>query len=136
MFDSYSVALRDQRILVVEDSYFVGQELMEALERHGADVVGPVSTIYDALRLADEERKFDAAVLDMNLRGEMIWPVADLLSGRNVKLVFVTGYDGSLLKKRYRLSSIIQKPTPARAVVRLLASHITPTTQSLPYLPD
>ena len=122
MPDAHDVLLPHRRVLVVEDSYLVAQEIMEALERQGATVIGPVSTLHDALRLARETSELDAAVLDVNIRGEMIWPVADFLSGRGVKIVFATGYPAEHIKERYSQSNVIEKPIPARAIARMLAS--------------
>ena len=115
--------LRGQRILVVEDSYIVALDLAEALEREGADVVGPVFNLDDAHRLALETQDLDAAVLDVNLRGKMVWPVADILSHRHVRLVFATGYAAGPIKERYNLCQVAEKPTPARAVVHLLSTE-------------
>ena len=120
----YSTTLRGRRILVVEDSYLVAQELTELLEREGADVVGPVSTVYDAERLAREASHLDAAVLDVNIRGEMVWPVADTLSRRHVRLVFATGYAAALIKERYGHVQVAEKPAPARMVARLLSIEL------------
>lgn len=115
-----SQILRGQRILVVEDSYLFSQELVEVLEREGADVVGPVATVDDAYRLV-LTAFLDAAVLDVSLRSEKIWPVSDLLSTRNVRLVFATGYSAVLLKKRYNKAQVAEKPAPARLIARLLS---------------
>ena len=120
---SSSMTLRDQHILVVEDSYLVAQELTEALEREGADVVGPVATVDDARRLALETARLDGAVLDVNLGGEMIWPVADILFNRHVRLVFATGFAAGSIKKFYDRCQVAEKPTPAGAVVRLLSTE-------------
>ena len=119
----YSRLLHGQHILVAEDSYLVAQELTEALEREGADVVGPVATLDDARRLAVETLRLDAAVLDVNLGGEMIWPVADILFNRHVRLVFATGYAAGPIKKFYDRCEVAEKPTPAHAVVRLLSTE-------------
>ena len=123
MLFPYRTMLRGQRILVVEDSYFVALDLAEALEREGADVVGPVSTVEDAQRLALEMLKLNGAVLDVNLRGQMIWPVADILSHRRVRLVFATGYAAGPIKERYNHCQVAEKPIPARAVIRLLSAE-------------
>ena len=118
-----SMTLHGQHILVAEDSYFIAQELTEALEREGAKVVGPVATVDDARRLVLEATKLDGAVLDVNLGGEMIWPVADLLFSRHVRLVFATGYAAGPIKKFYDRCEVAEKPTPAGAVIRLLSTE-------------
>ena len=125
------MTLRGQHILVVEDSYFIAQELTEALEREGADVVGPVSTVDDARRLALETAQLDGAVLDVNLHGQMIWPVADILSRRHVRLVFATGYAAGPIKKSYDRCQVAEKPIPAGAVVRLLSTKQPTAPHSL-----
>ena len=130
---SSSMTLHGQHILVAEDSYFIAQELTEALEREGAEVVGPVATVDDARRLVLETTKLDGAVLDVNLGGEMIWPVADILFSRHVRLVFATAYATGPIKKFYDRCKVAEKPTPAHAVVRLLSTE-PPAAQ--PGLPD
>lgn len=125
----YSASLHGRRVLVVEDSYLIAQELTEALEREGADVIGPVSTLEDARRLAYETPKLDAAVLDVNLRGEMVWPVADLLADRHVQLLFATAYAAAPIKERYSGCQVVQKPAPPRMIVRLLSSERLATPQ-------
>ena len=120
---SSSMTLHGQHILVAEDTYFIAQELTEALECEGAEVVGPVATVDDARRLTLETAKLDGAVLDVNLRGEMIWPVADILFSRHVRLVFATGFAAGPIKKFYNRCQVVEKPAPAGAVVRLLATE-------------
>ena len=113
--------LRGQCVLVVEDSHLVADKLADVLQREGAEVVGPVSTLADAQRLASERLELVAAVLDVNIRGEMVWPVADLLASRHVRLVFTTGYMAALIKERYSRAKIAEKPAPAHMVARLLS---------------
>ena len=122
----YTALLCGRRVLVVEDSYLVAEALSEALEREGAEVVGPVSALEEAWRLAQATPDLDAAVLDVNLRGEMIWPVADLLFGRDIRLLFATGYASGIVQGRYRQSQVVEKPIPARAIVRLLSAERPP----------
>jgi two-component SAPR family response regulator len=78
--------------LVVEDEFLVALHVEDILQEIGFDVVGPVARVTDALRLIEQERKLDFAVLDVNLNGEMSWPVARALRARSVPFVFVTGY--------------------------------------------
>lgn len=74
------------RILLVEDEYLLADELRAELTVKGADVLGPVATLAEALGLVSLETEIDAAILDTNLRGEMVFPVADLLEQRRVPL--------------------------------------------------
>jgi CheY-like chemotaxis protein len=79
-------------VLVVEDEYFIADELARSLADLGADVVGPVAGENEALAFLDTE-KVDLAVLDINLEGRIGFAVADALSRLAVPFVFATGYD-------------------------------------------
>ena len=92
--------LSGQRVLIVEDEYFLAQDLAEYLNHRGVEVVGPVGTITDALELlrcAD----IQGAVLDINQRGERVYPVADALQQKQVPFVFASGYGGELEPTAY-----------------------------------
>ena len=92
--------LAGKRILLVEDEYILAAELAQFLEKQGATVVGPFSSVQTALAaLAREE--VDGAVLDVNLRGERVYPVADELLARRIPIFFATGYDELLLNRVY-----------------------------------
>ena len=106
-------ALAGKRILVVEDEFIVAMMAQDLLMELGATVVGPAATLARALSLAETET-LDAAVLDVNMRGERIDPVADLLNGRNIPFVFTTGY-GEGIADRAHQAPILDKPyTQAR----------------------
>jgi CheY-like chemotaxis protein len=116
-------ALTDKRILTVEDEYMLAQELALFLEQHGATVVGPVGTVQAALGLATREA-VDAAVLDVNLRSQLVYPVADALIERGVPVVFVTGYDELLLQRPYIHLPRCPKPLDKEALLRVLVKEI------------
>lgn len=78
----------------------------------GLEVVGPVSRLDKALELAKHER-LDLAILDVNINGKEIYPVADILAARNVPFIFATGYTGKRLSTQYRDRPTLQKPYPA-----------------------
>lgn len=80
-------------ILLVEDDYFIVKHLRRQLGQAGATILGPASNVPDALELVRTLPRVDAAVLDINLQGEMVFPVADALAMRGVPFVFATGYD-------------------------------------------
>ena len=86
-----TASLEGVRVLLVEDEYLVASLMEEVLETAGCIVTGPIPRLAEAVDAADHER-CDAAVLDVNLAGERIYPVADILSRRNIPFVFVTGY--------------------------------------------
>ena len=84
-----------KHVLVVEDEFFIGEELAEGFRSAGFSVSGPVGTLPEALRAAAAE-DIDAAVLDINLSGDFIWPAARVLRGREIPFVFTTGYSGTV----------------------------------------
>jgi CheY-like chemotaxis protein len=104
------VDLHGRRMLVVEDDYFVARELVRYLKGEGAEILGPAPTIEGALDLIRASSHIDAAVLDLNLGGEMAYPVADELLDRKIPFVFTTGYDPSTIPKRYAEIVVVQKP--------------------------
>jgi CheY-like chemotaxis protein len=114
-----SEALDGKRILVVEDEYLLAQELAHFLEAHGATVVGPVGTVAAALERAAQET-LDAAVLDVNLRNQPIYPAADVLIARAVPIVFTTGYDELLLQRPYIGLPRCPKPLDKEALLQVL----------------
>lgn len=107
-----SPALRDQRVLVVEDEAVVAMELTRVLTAAGAKVVGPAGTIEEALNLLDDQ-PIDRALLDVNLGGRPITPVALALSRRRIPFVYLTGYqepdvdDGPILRKPVAASALL-----------------------------
>ena len=96
-----TTTMTGKRILVAEDEYFIARYLVDDLRDIGADVLGPVATIADALTLIAAE-PLDAAVLDVNLRGEMAYPVVDALLVRGIPVVLSTGYSAHALPTRYK----------------------------------
>lgn len=116
--------LRDRRILIVEDEYMLADELRGELGDAGATVLGPVGTVADALALAKRERRIDGAVLDVNLRGEMAFPVADLLVEGGVPFVFTTGYDESIIPERFSTILRCEKPVAVEGIIRALGRLI------------
>jgi CheY-like chemotaxis protein len=85
-------SLNHCRILVVEDEYFIADDMAKALEKLGAEVVGPASDQERALAFLSSSERIDAAVLDINLRGSTAFPIADILMEQGVPFVFATGY--------------------------------------------
>lgn len=106
--------------LVVEDDYVIADALGQELEAAGAEVVGPAPDMAAALALL-AEGAVDAAVLDVNLGGEMAWPVADALLARGVSFVFATGYDASVIPARYASVACCEKPVGLAEIARALA---------------
>jgi CheY-like chemotaxis protein len=84
--------LLGRRILIVEDEALVAFELQLSLEDEGAEIIGPALSLMKALEAVAHEREIDLAVLDVDLGGEDIYPVAELLLQRQVPFVFHTGH--------------------------------------------
>jgi len=120
-----SVPFRDRRILVVEDEMIVAWLLVEMLEQLGCHVVGPASDVSQALEIIGRE-PLDAALLDVNLNGELSYPVADALKARSIPFMFSTGYDRSGLRDGYRLLPMLQKPYHGSEFEKVLALMLTP----------
>jgi DNA-binding NtrC family response regulator len=102
--------LAHRRVLVVEDDYFIASEVVRAFRLQGADVVGPVPTLATALNVMENEQAIELAVLDINLRGELVYPLADALESRGVPFVFASGYDASAVPDRFRHVPLLTKP--------------------------
>ena len=83
--------------------------LEDMLADLGCTVIGPASNVNQALAMIDAEA-IDVAVLDVNLNGQMSYPVADALAARGVPFVFSTGYDKETLLDGYRSFPVLQKP--------------------------
>lgn len=97
-----------KRVLLAEDEAIIGIMMREFLADCGLFVVGPCCSVSEALTAADS--KFDCAILDLNLGGQSVYPVASVLAERNVPLAFVTGYGRESLDARFKSFPILQKP--------------------------
>jgi PAS domain S-box-containing protein len=105
------------RLMVVEDELLVSMLLKRTLEGFGTVVVGPYARLAEGLAAADSER-FDVAVLDLNLAGELANPIADLLLARGVPFIFITGFQRDSIDRRYASVPVLQKPIDAAALER------------------
>ncbi|WP_348271432.1 response regulator [Methylobacterium sp. Leaf91] len=112
--------LCSRRILVVEDEYFLADELSRGLSDAGAEVLGPIATIEGALGLLQGPTRPDAAILDVNLGGDEVYPVADALRALDVPFLFTTGYDLATIPNRYASARRLEKPVSNAAVFREL----------------
>ncbi|MDP3854910.1 PAS domain S-box protein [Phenylobacterium sp.] len=97
-------------ILVVEDETLIGMELCNSLMSMGWQVVGPAATIEEATRLVTETPHLHAAILDVNLGGTPVYPLAELLQAQHVPVVFCTGYEKLDHQDRFRSCPVIRKP--------------------------
>lgn len=112
--------LSGRRVLVVEDESLVAMLLETILEDMGCTPVGPAATVEDGLALLETEQ-LDAALLDVNVAGRQVFPVAEALKARGVPFVFSTGYGEGGLPDEWRGQATIQKPFTEAAVRDALA---------------
>jgi CheY-like chemotaxis protein len=118
-------------ILVVDDETMIAMLLQDMLTDRGCNVVGPAGAVASAVALIDAgERPLDGAILDVNLRGELVYPVADALLHRSVPFVFVTGYTRRQIDQRYtaipalaKLYSPPRRSRPSSRALRITAAH-------------
>jgi CheY-like chemotaxis protein len=100
--------LKGMRILVVEDEYLIALDIGEALQRFGCEMLGPASTVATALDVIRQSDRLDGALLDLNLHGEVVLPVAEALVRADVPFVLTTGYparasEAAVLREARRL---------------------------------
>jgi CheY-like chemotaxis protein len=109
-----------RRILVVEDEILIGMLLEDMLGELGYEVAAMASRVEEAMTLA-REIDADAAILDVNLDGKQVYPVAEILSGRGIPFVFATGYGERGLPPAYQQRPTLQKPFQQETLQRQLA---------------
>jgi DNA-binding response OmpR family regulator len=107
--------LKGLRILVVEDEFLLALEVEATLISFGCFVAGPFAKLAKAMDAA-RITPLDGAVLDINLNGEMVYPLAEFLDTRRVPFVFLTGYVASDIPERFRGFRRLQKPLHPRAL--------------------
>jgi DNA-binding NtrC family response regulator len=116
--------LTGRHILLVEDDYMLARALVSLLETWNATILGPVATTERALALMGQTDRIDLAVIDVNLRGETSFALADDLIARGVPHIFMTGYGASTIPERYRGAAILQKPFKAAKLVEAILALI------------
>ena len=112
--------LSGRRVLVVEDEYFQADDLVRLLRARGAEVIGPLGEVHETIELLDTGKPVDLAVLDINLRGAMIYPAAEILRARAVPFVFTTGYDREIIPDCFGDVPLLEKPIDDGAFDRTL----------------
>jgi DNA-binding response OmpR family regulator len=120
-----TAVLEGIRVLVVEDEFLVATLIEDMLMAAGCVVAGPIPRISEALDAVDRGT-FDAAVLDVNLGGDRVYPVADALSRRNVPFVFITGYGTGVLSGEHAERPRLCKPFKMADLLGKLSSMVAP----------
>lgn len=109
-------SLKGLRALVIEDEYFIADDLKGVLKRHGAHLVRLSGSIEHAMDQG-ESTVFDFALIDINIRGETTFALADMLRRRNVSFAFVSGYGRSVIPRRFDDVPNWGKPYDDRQIV-------------------
>jgi len=102
-------SLEGCRVLVIEDEYFLADDLKKGLEARGAKVVGPIADLHAAQNQVSRD-SFDVALIDLKLSDEFAWSVADDLMREEIPFAFVTGYGAEQIPKRFRHVRRWEKP--------------------------
>lgn len=108
-----------RRVLVAEDEFLVYLGLEEELRANGFDVLGPFASLAE-IEAAVARESIDVALLDINLGGQMIFPVADALRARNIPFIFLSGYASNVVPERYGDVPRLDKPyDPVKLIAAL-----------------
>jgi DNA-binding response OmpR family regulator len=115
--------LSGARLLIVEDEYLLAREMADYFENLGAEIVGPVGTVAHALALIASSH-IQIAVLDVNLRDERVYPVADLLTLKQIPFVFASGYGSELEPDAYAGAPRCIKPIEFAVLANTLGERL------------
>jgi DNA-binding response OmpR family regulator len=107
------------RILIVEDEAMIAMLVEDMVLDFGSEVVGPAAKMDDAMRLA-QAAALDAAILDVNVGGSVIFPVAEILSKRGIPLIFATGYGSTGFPPRFQSHPTLPKPFTYQSLAEVL----------------
>lgn len=113
------------RVLIVEDEFLVGLEIESDIRAAGYATLGPYGALDAAMKAARAEN-FDLAVLDVNVNGESVFPLADELTVRKTPFVLLSGYLASDLPERYRNVPQIAKPYDPAALLKMVSQALPP----------
>jgi DNA-binding LytR/AlgR family response regulator len=104
-------------VLIVEDEFYLADDLAMALSDVGGRVVGPFGRLEDACRQIEDGETVDLAILDIDLVGERVFPVAELLRVKGAPFLFVTGYEANVIPAGFAEAPRLEKPVTAENVV-------------------
>ncbi len=114
------MSLAGKRVLVVEDEVLIALEIADELTNAGCTVLGPARRLEAAMAFAHGE-ELDAALLDVNLAGHFVWPVAEALASRNIPFLFLTGFGPELeFPPAFAAARRLEKPVMPGAVAKAL----------------
>ncbi|MET0876102.1 MAG: response regulator [Tardiphaga sp.] len=110
-------------VFLVEDEVMIRMMVADMLEELGYSVAAEAGEINEAVRLAGST-EFDIAILDVNVNGKVISPVAEVLANRGRPFIFATGYGAQGLPEEYRNRPTLQKPFQMETLAQVLASTL------------
>ena len=122
-----STGLTGRSVFLVEDEVMIRMMVADMLEELGFTIAAEAGEINEAIRLA-KSAEFDLAILDVNVNGKVISPVAELIQARNRPFIFATGYGSSGLPEEYRDRPALQKPFQLETLARLIDSTLKDAT--------
>jgi CheY-like chemotaxis protein len=127
--DSIMVAIRPEgcSVFLVEDEVMIRMMVADMLEELGYRVAAEAGEIGEAIKLA-ESADFDFAILDVNVNGKVITPVAELITARNRPFIFATGYGSSGLPQEYRDRPALQKPFQLETLAQVISATMKNAT--------
>lgn len=112
--------LMGRRILIVEDEAIVSLVLTTWLRHDGWEIMGPASTLKAAYELLENEPRPDVALMDLNLDGDPVFPLAHVLQARNIPFAFYSGYVAPVLDPKFEKVPLIAKPTRIPLINKIL----------------
>ena len=113
--------LASRRILVIEDSPVVAPFTVDILGELGCEVVGPAPNMAVARELV-EAGGFDAALMDIHIRGDRVFPLCEALAGKGVPFVLTSGYADWAMPEEWRDRPRLQKPYTIEQVEEALGA--------------
>jgi CheY-like chemotaxis protein len=121
-----SAFFKNFRILVAEDDLVLAYDLSHSLKEEGAIVIGPAHSLSNAIELLKQTMEIDGAILDVDLNGETVFPLAEALAQRGTPFVFATASDADTLPAPFGHMPHCQKPVDPARVADALRKAISP----------
>jgi CheY-like chemotaxis protein len=112
--------LAGRRVLVVEDEPLIAMLLEDMLDELGVTLAGAADSVPAALQTLEDGLEFEGAILDMNLRGKSVEPVAQALAERRIPFVFASGYGADALTRQHLDAPVLSKPFRKEALEEAL----------------
>lgn len=120
------------RVLIVEDDLLIAMEMEEFLRGVGCEIVGPIGRLDQAMAAATAEN-FHGAVVDLNLRGELSFPLIEKLRKNSIPVVCCSGYvDLPEMKSKLTDVPTLSKPWTAACLLGLIRRHFAQALRQLP----